>query len=638
MALSISGKFNNIAGRIKAKISKRFEPKGINKYIVQLKKDNIILKNLSTWKGISEEDMYWHFKRMYDDGIVAKLKSQKQRIIIIKDTGASAATVLHAIEIAFSIMQGNSGSLPSRYIKVQSIQSPEFVTYVSRGPYDTGEPGLLPFPKESIKLSKINMYVSSKDDFSIYSPKKGKILFGINCRSLIGPMTSSDIEIEGVCLTANILDIKYGNYFAEYYRRQFDHVHDMLFSYFQIGSIYYDQNFICSSMKIRDQKGLARLYSEGVSTERIINNIKFLKKTYLRIPHEIITKSIFLHDIGKAIPEEEASHAEISAELIEQYLHLQQKWSLGMDQMSQRIAINTIKHHLILGGISLGEYSLVCLYDIFQEEEIKKIIASGKINEFIDNLTLLTACDIAGRVEYTPLNRRIEDLVFISQFLKSNLSKILKKDKASKEYYMDEEGKDRFHWELSRLAEMTSELRLCRYLSGQDENRDVNTNNGYEFYRKKLRDALVNISWQDRDTLIKFFALLKSFPYSGAILNRILWKNQENAETGEKVKGPEISKNAINFLVDLSKEFFSSLSEASLEKIEKDKDFVVTANLINRNGEPIQNVADNYGDIKEFVKMINEGKLPQVTFHEDERMVSLSISLTVPWEQNEEAN
>ena len=100
-----------------------------------------------------------------------------------------------------------------------------------------------------------------------------------------------------------------------------------------------------------------------------------------------------------------------------------------------------------------------------KEKEILEIISSGRVNEFIDNLTLLTACDIAGQSGFIPLNSRIENLEIYNRFLKKIFRKIIKYDKGNGEYYVDEDGKDQFYEALRISMDLNRETRLCRNLA-----------------------------------------------------------------------------------------------------------------------------------------------------------------------------
>jgi hypothetical protein len=174
-------------------------------------------------------------------------------------------------------------------------------------------------------------------------------------------------------------------------------------------------------------------------------------------------------------------------------------------------------------------------------------------------------------------------------------------------------------------------------LGHQDDNLDINTNKGYVLYQNKLKEAFdkMKVSLDDRDMFLEFFALLRSFPYSGVPLNHMLWNISGGVGTAKKLGDMEVNENAIRFLIYLSKRFYSFLSESLwgktlLEKIKRNRGFIFTANFLNKNGKPIRSVKKNRADIEKFVRMVNEGEddFPRVGFYHDENMLSMNVSLT----------
>lgn len=597
MTSNISRKLDHYARRITVKSLRCFHPGRASKYTSQLKDVGITIKNKSDWKGQTGE-IRQLVCEMRNSDLEKKLNSQKQRFLLTKDQDALAVDVMDAVYHAMLELEYKASMFPN--------------------------------PKTNMPI--INLVVSSKYTMPMFMPNEKTMIFSKGYHSLTeGPQTK---EQGWGIVKGTLSNLKLS--LSDFRDLYLPHVNDVISAYQQIGLIYYEPRVKYSSEEVKKQEGFLRLFDPGVSGRRIKNNIRFLKEIYPGIPYKVILPTMIFHDLGKMNLEEEASHPEISVKWLEEDDSRESqgsyKKSYLLDDISWLIVKNSVRYHLVPGGISLGEYSLMSIYDIFEGKELSDIISSGRVNEFIDNLTLLTACDIAGQKKHIPMNRMIEDLAVLNRFLKGIFQKVIKKDKAGNKYFMDEEGRTRFHVELKRLAERASEIRLCRYLSSQDDNRDVNTNSGYGLYLKKLRNAFdeMNISRQDRESALKFFALLKSFPFSGAPLNRILWNNQEGSETGKKLIDLKISENAVLFLINFSKAFFLYLSDALLKKIEQEKDFIVTANLLKENGKPIRSVKKNNADIERFVKMISEGQFPTFSFHADEKTISINISLTEP--------
>jgi hypothetical protein len=217
--------------------------------------------------------------------------------------------------------------------------------------------------------------------------------------------------------------------------------------------------------------------------------------------------------------------------------------------------------------------------------------------------------------------------------LKKVLRKAITFQKNTEKYVLDEDGRNYFHKKVLKFANKTSEIRLCRYLCGQDENLDTNTNFGYYNYQHKLKEALnkMGISKEDRKTLLDFFALLRSFPYSGLPINHILWNiNGEPAESG-KLDRLEINENAIRFLVHMARRFFRYRSkDLLLETIKQDKDFIITANFLKDDNKPIRSIKKHKDEMERFMKMINGGEksFPKITILEHEKKISINVSMT----------
>jgi hypothetical protein len=596
MMSELSRKIEIFARQVNFNLSKLIAPTGIRPYAVKLKQDNIILKNLQTWKGQDIRDIREFSEAMNNSGIVSILKEREQKIFVTKDNDVTAQAVTDAIRNTVSILDVRST--------------------------------LLPFPGNKTYWPEINISLSHQNEFPMCIFQKGSISFNPAYLSMAGPEGLNIIKEKGRELACGILK-KQGLPVSDYIKTTLPHVNDVFTAYYQIGSVYYDQGFMFNPKEIRKQKGLLRLFDERVSENRIIHNINFLKELYVKVPNELIIPTINKHDIGKAISGEE-NHAVMGVKLLEKDDPIE--GSTEQDHILRLILKNSVRHHLVPSGVSsLGEYSLLCLYDIFEEPEISEIIASGKVNLFIDNLTLLTACDVAGQKKFVPLNRKIEDLAIFNRHLKKIFSKIVKADDDTYSFYVDEEGKKYFYSELTKLAQRTSETRICHYLSGQDGNLDARTNDSYSFYLNKLKETFsrMNISSDDRNALVAFFAMLKSFPYSGMPLNYILWSDQGEADAGEKLEDVKINENAIRFLVYLSKTFFLYFSKDLEEQLKEDRMFNITAGLFKQSGKPIHNIKRHSAFIRNFKAMINDGVscFPKVTFIAGEKNISLKIYL-----------
>jgi len=599
---------NHISRRAKVEVFRFFHPGRLDKQIAQIKKNNIILKNRSSWTGRDIAEVKKLVNSMTETGVINELKAENQRIFVTRENGVKIESVTNAINEATSVIRG------------QSL--------------------LLPFQKGKVKMENIDLRISSKQGVPMYTPKKGTMIFGIKHPSKSAVLGLSKTQEEGFEEVSRIIE-KQQLPQSDYKSLHLPHVNEVITAYYQIGAIFHDQGLIFGSEEIKEQKGFLRLFDKGVFAGRIKQNLRFLKSIYLSTPYEVIIPTIVFHDIGKIKPEEEASHPEVSAKLLEKDDSLEK--SLGLDHVSWLIMKNSIKHHLVPGGISLGEYSFMSMYDIFQESEVGEIIYSGRVNEFIDTLTLLTACDIAGQGKFIPLNRKIEDLAVFNHFLKEALHKAISIDENTGNYILDENGRNYFHKKVLKFMGKTSETRLCRYLCGQDDNLDINTNFGYWTYRHKLKEAFnkMGVSKEDKNMLMDFFAMLKSFPYSGLPIHRLLWNLHGGSKTAGKLEDMEINENAVNFLIHLARRFFRYRDrDLLLKSIKQDKDFIITANLLRADGKPIHSIKKYNDEVEKLVNMINEGKgsFPEIEISEGEKTILINVSMTEPSKQKEKSN
>ena len=136
---------NHISRRARVGVFRFFHLRRLDKQIAQIKKNNIILKNSSSWTGTDIFEVKKLVNSMTETGVINELKAEKQRIFVTKENGVKIESVTNAINETTRIIRG------------QSI--------------------LLPFQKGKIKMENIDLRISSKQRVPIYVPKKGTMIF-----------------------------------------------------------------------------------------------------------------------------------------------------------------------------------------------------------------------------------------------------------------------------------------------------------------------------------------------------------------------------------------------------------------------------------------------------------------------------
>ena len=574
--------------------------KELQKQADQLKQHNITLKNLPAWKGHNRDEIREFSSEIIKLADLHLDKENGQKLIIIKGVDTPAQTVLKAVESTFLLLQGGS---------------------------------YLPFPSEKIYWPVIDLHFHEENELPMCVVRKGSIFFNNSHPDVPLPLEYQNVKDNGYERVSKILkrevydkqtrkdDKAYKKDLNQYMGMHKGHVYDMLDSYFQIGPIYYDDKFRFTSDDVQKQKGLLRLFDEKVYWKRRRDNIEFLKNLQQAVPEKLATGTMSCHDMGKFRLGDGMFHAAAGAEFLKDADYIQELFK--MDRITWLIMKNSVLHHMCFSGIGLGEYSLMSIYDMFDNPEMKEIITAGKVNLFIDNLTLLTACDIAGQTAFIPLNRKIEDLADLNKYLHNIFDKAAHRIGSSDMYYMEPNDWKYLYVHLNKLTYEMSSTRICNYLAGQDSNLDVNTNGGYSFYLDMLNAALeeMKVSSDAQKALVNFFAMLKSFPYSGKPLHSILCDNLGG--------NMQINKNAIRFLLQLSSQFFEYFSSTIETKLKKEGVFHITAGLYGENGKPIHTQENYEGYIENFKKLINDRESPYVDFVVSAKTIDKKIEVNI---------
>jgi len=583
----------------KAAVLSRFRGEDIDVAAASLLSRNIVIKEYSPWRwDKNEEGKRWSrdYKKelkefvasMSDPAITEFTRRTGKRLILTKGDIVHPISVIEAIQRTIEIIDdggyNSMGLIFPRDIHISvTADSQRFPIVVSKN-------GEISFTSFELGFQKtVHRNRNEQDPNEAFTKRIAIWHLGF--------------LLEDLGLSRNVLKPIVGD---------LRHVRDVISAYFQIPFLCYDpRTFIGlpdrSSLRFIDsvrgkrhypdtraEKSLIRTVWPGVSHERVSRNFDFVRKLAWQVPHTAMLQAIVGHDVGKI--DRSGSHPEVGAEYFKSQ-HFMGSWGLKVGPAVYDaywlIVKNVVRHHLMPGGISMGEYSFMCLYDVLTEDEMVKIIASGHINVFIDALTLLTACDMAGQKKaMMPLNQRIEDIAELNTILKVIFSGM--RD-------MAEENKEYLFKELLRLSMRRSMLRLCGYLGADDQMLDVNTEGGYEsFYGRKLREAFsrLKMSREEKRRLNKFLALASSFPYSARPISFILWKgNEEDPDNPSYItdERSEVNENAIKFLSFLA-------GQVGNEVLESNK--LITVCFADESGKILKGEKDNIIKHPELIRAL----------------------------------
>lgn len=560
--------------------------KGIDEHVEDLLGQGIVIENQSVWSKHSRGDVMDFVDAMNRHKVSDFLSTNQQKLFITKDKDVPPSAVKFAVLKTMGIIK------ECGYKAMGLLFSPE-----------------------------INLVVTSGQEFTARVPRKGTIIFDKRDlgeetlkghRHLYFGEHRTQLEaLKEIDQFSHQMGLPIG--LDESFVRDMKHIRDVIMAYYQIpflcynpgtfvqitkhSRMWYVDRFLVGRGKYDDtqsEKSFVRLVWPAVSERRIRGNFRYLQDLASRVPYQLMLQSIVCHDIGKINPS--GSHPEVGAEYFDKKGFLR-GWKLDGSkeevQVYRLIIKNIIRHHLVPGGISMGEYSLMCLYDMFTEDEMVKILAAGNIDLFIDALTLLTACDMAGQKKaMMPLNKRIEDAAELNAVLKGILHGLLD---------MTEENKEYLFKMLLQYSVRRSMFRLYGYLGADDQMLDVNTEGGYEsFYGKKLQEAFARLkmSREEKHRLDKFLALASSFPYSAKPISFILWKGNENdldnpgQLTGER---SEVNENALRFLSFLAGQVGNEVLQSNT---------LITVCFADENGKILKGEKDNIIKHPELIKAL----------------------------------
>jgi len=573
---------------MKASFLMRFRTEAIDVAAASLLDDSIVIKDHFSWRKDRHNAILEFVGAMSGSPVAEFTNKTGKRLIITKDRSVPPRAVTEAVHQTINLL--NNGGYSSM--------------------------GLMFAPDIRISIS------SAQQRFPIQVPKLGTIIFDSRDLSEEGS-ASYRYEYFGegrtkrqafLALKYFVKDLGLPHEILGEIGSDIRHVGDVISAYYQIPFLCYDPKafvrlpgsptlrFIDSVRgkkhysETTREKSLIRAVWPDVSNGRISGVFNFVQELAQRVPHQVILQAIVGHDVGKI--DQSGSHPEVGADYFESKGFLR-SWKLeGKKQEVEtyRLIIkNVIRHHLVLGGICMGEYSLMCLYDMFTEDDMLKIIAAGQMGLYIDTLTLMTACDMAGQKKaMVPITKRLEDI----EELRDIMSNIILRSTE-----MDGRSKDHIFQRLLDLAVRRSMDRLCRYLGSDDQMLDVNTEGGYDrFYGRKLYEALnrCRLSIKDKKRLSKFLALVQSFPYSAKAMNYVLWKREQGLDQLKVIMDEEdvANENAILFLLYLSKK----LNDGDL-----DGNKLIVIHFVNESGKVFMGERDNINRHPDYIEAFKRG-------------------------------